>query len=90
MFASLDVNRDDQISKAEMKAFVDKVKAAKVEQVQEAVAEAIHQEEVKELIDQIWAIYDQDNSGQLSNAEMKTFVKEYLDKLGEGGRLPEK
>lgn len=90
MFAGLDVNHDDQISKAEMKAFVDKVKAAKVEEVQKAVAEAIHQEEVKELIDEIWAKYDQDHSGQLSNAEMKTFVKEYLDKLGEGGRLPEK
>jgi len=90
MFAVLDVNHDDQISKAEMKAFVDKVKAAKVEEVQKAVAEAIHQEEVKELIDEIWAKYDQDHSGQLSNAEMKSFVKEYLDKLGEGGRLPEK
>lgn len=90
MFAGLDVNHDDQISKAEMKAFVEKVKAAKIEQVQEAVAEAIHQEEVKELIDEVWAKYDQDHSGQLSNAEMKSFVKEYLDKLGEGGRLPEK
>ena len=34
MFAGLDVNHDDQISKAEMKAFIDKVKAAKVEDVQ--------------------------------------------------------
>jgi len=90
MFASLDVNHDDQISKAEKKAFVDKVRAAKVEDVQEAAAEIIHQEEVKELIDEIWAKYDQDKSGQLSNAEMKNFVKEYLDKLGEGSRLPEK
>jgi Ca2+-binding EF-hand superfamily protein len=90
MFAGLDVNHDDQISKAEMKAFIEKVKAAKVEDVQKAVAEVIQQEEVKDLIDEIWAKYDQDHSGQLSNAEMKSFVKEYLDKLGEGGRLPEK
>ena len=90
MFAGLDVNHDNQISKAEMKAFIEKIKAAKVEDVQQAVADIIHQEEVKELIDEIWAKYDQDHSGQLSNAEMKSFVKEYLDKLGEGGRLPEK
>ena len=90
MFAGLDVNHDDQISKAEMKAFIEKVKAAKIEDVQKAVAEVIQQEEVKDLIDEIWAKYDQDHSGQLSNAEMKSFVKEYLDKLGEGGRLPEK
>jgi len=34
----------------------------------------IHQEEVKELIDEIWVKYDKDNSGQLSKAEMKQFV----------------
>ena len=38
----------------------------------------IHQEEVKELIDEIWVTYDKDNSGQLSRTEMKQFVKEYL------------
>jgi len=45
---------------------------------------------VKELIDEIWANYDKDNSGQLSKAEIKPFVQEYLTKLGEGNRLPEK
>jgi Ca2+-binding EF-hand superfamily protein len=50
----------------------------------------IHQEEVKELIDEIWVKYDKDNSGQLSKAEMKQFVQEYLTKLGEADRLPEK
>ena len=45
---------------------------------------------MKELIDEIWASYDVDNSGQLSKAEMRTFVKEYLTKLGEADRLPEK
>ena len=49
-----------------------------------------NEEEKKELIDEIWAQYDKDNSGQLSKAEMKQFVKIYLDKLGEGERLPEK
>ena len=90
MFTSLDVNHDGQINKEEMKAFIDKVRATEVAQVQEAVAEAIHEEEKKELIDEIWAEYDKDHSGQLSNAEMKQFVKVYLDKLGEGQRLPEK
>ena len=45
---------------------------------------------MKELIDEVWATYDKDNSGKLSKAEMKFFVKEYLTKLGEGERLPEK
>ena len=90
MFTSLDVNRDGQINKEEMKAFIDKVRATKIADVQEAVAEIIHEEEKKELIDEIWAQYDKDNSGQLSKAEMKAFVKVYLDKLGEGDRLPEK
>ena len=49
----------------------------------------IHQEEVKELIDEIWSVYDKDHSGQLSKAEIKPFVTEYLHKLGEAGRLPE-
>jgi hypothetical protein len=31
--------------------------------VQKAVAEVIQQEEVKDLIDEIWAKYDQDHSG---------------------------
>ena len=47
-------------------------------------------EPVKELIDVIWEKYDRDHSGQLSNAEMRPFVQEYLHKLGEGDRLPEK
>ena len=41
------------------------------------------------MIDEIWAAYDKDNSGQLNKAEMKSFVKEYLTKLGEADRLPE-
>jgi Ca2+-binding EF-hand superfamily protein len=53
------------------------------------VANAIHQEEVKELIDEVWANYDKDHSGKLSKAEMKSFIKEYLTKLGEGSRLPD-
>ena len=90
MFASLDINQDGQINKAEMMAFIDKVRATSVNNVQEAIAEIIHEEEKNELIDQIWTQYDKDNSGQLSKAEMKQFVKVYLDKLGEGERLPEK
>lgn len=31
-----------------------------------------------ELIDEIWTAYDKDNSGQLSVAEMKSFVVAYL------------
>jgi DNA-binding transcriptional regulator YdaS (Cro superfamily) len=46
-----------------MKAFIDKIRATKVQDIQEAVAKEIHQEEVKELIDVIWAQYDKDNSG---------------------------
>jgi Ca2+-binding EF-hand superfamily protein len=42
------------------------------------------------IIDEIWAQYDKDNSGQLSKAEMKGFIMNYLDKIGEGARLPEK
>jgi Ca2+-binding EF-hand superfamily protein len=90
LFNSLDINHDGQINKEEMKAFIDKVRATKVADVQEAIAEIVHEEEKKELIDEIWAQYDKDNSGQLSKAEMKQFVKIYLDKLGEGERLPEK
>jgi Ca2+-binding EF-hand superfamily protein len=89
IFSSIDENSDGQISKAEMREFIEKVKATAVEDVKEAVAEMIQQEEVKELIDDIWALYDKDNSGQLSKAEMKPFIKEYLNKLGEGDRLPE-
>ena len=51
MFASLDENHDGQISKAEMKDFIEKVRGAEVVNIQEAVAEVIHQEEVKDLID---------------------------------------
>jgi Ca2+-binding EF-hand superfamily protein len=90
LFTSLDINHDGQINKEEMKAFIDKVRATKVADVQEAIADIVHEEEKKELIDEIWAQYDKDNSGQLSKAEMKQFVKIYLDKLGEGERLPEK
>jgi len=90
LFTSLDINHDGQINKEEMKAIIDKVRATKVADVQEAIAEIVHEEEKKELIDEIWAQYDKDNSGQLSKAEMKQFVKIYLDKLGEGERLPEK
>jgi Ca2+-binding EF-hand superfamily protein len=89
MFASLDENHDDQISKVEMRQFIEKVRATEIEQVKEAVAQIIHQEEVKELIDEIWAEYDTDKSGQLSKAEIKPFAKEYLTKLGEANRLPE-
>ena len=51
-----------------------------------------HQAQVPEkpLIDQIWETYDKDNSGMLSKNEMLAFVKEYLEKEGEGDRLPEK
>ena len=73
-----------------MQAFIDKVRATEVADVQQAIAEAVHEEEKKELIDEIWDQFDKDKSGQLSKAEMKEFVKAYLDKLGEGSRLPEK
>ena len=43
----------------------------------------------KELIDEIWELYDKDHSGALSKAEMRNFVKDYLSKLGEADRLPE-
>jgi len=46
-----------------MKAFIDKIRATKVEDIQKAVGDEIHQEEVKELIDEIWGQYDKDNSG---------------------------
>lgn len=88
MFASVDDNNDGQISKAEMKEFIDKIRATAVADVQEAVAEIIHEEEVKELIDEIWIEYDKDRSGLLSKAEMKAFVIAYLTKLGEESRLP--
>jgi Ca2+-binding EF-hand superfamily protein len=90
LFTSLDINHDGQINKEEMKAFIAKVRATKVSDVQEAIAEIVHGEEKKELIDEIWAQYDKDNSGQLSKAEMKGFIMNYLDKIGEGARLPEK
>ena len=98
MFASVDENGDGQISKAEMKDFIEKIRATEVADIQEAL---MGKDDVPDLnipkdatianiLEEIWAKYDQDHSGQLSNAEMKSFVKEYLDKLGEGGRLPEK
>lgn len=43
-----------------MKAFIEKIRATEVKDVQEAVAEEIKQ---IELIDQIWAEFDKDNSG---------------------------
>jgi Ca2+-binding EF-hand superfamily protein len=88
MFAKFDGNNDGQISKAEMKEFIEKVRATQVADIQEAVADMIHQEEVKELIDEIWVNYDKDNSGLLSKAEMKAFVIAYLTKFGEESRLP--
>lgn len=60
MFAKFDGNNDGQISKAEMKEFIEKVRATQISDIQEAVADMIHQEEVKELIDEIWANYDKD------------------------------
>ena len=75
------------INKAEMKAFIEHVRATKVQDIQEAVA---HQIKQTELIDEIWATYDKDNSGQLSASEMRSFVVAYLTKLGEANRLPEK
>lgn len=90
MFASIDENNDGQINKAEMKEFIDKIRATEVADVQEAVVQAVHQEEVKDLIDQIWSTYDKDNSGQLSKVEMKAFVVAYLIQVGEENRLPEK
>lgn len=90
IFATIDANQDGQINKAEMKEFIDKIRATEVADVQEAVVEAVHKEEVKELIDVIWADYDKDHSGQLSVAEMKAFVNAYLTKVGEADRLPEK
>ena len=63
LFNSIDINHDGQINKAEMKAFIDKIRATKVEDIQRALGDEIHQEEVKELIDEIWAKYDKDNSG---------------------------
>jgi Ca2+-binding EF-hand superfamily protein len=53
------------------------------------VEEAKEEEVVKELIDQVWDLYDKDNSGTLSKAETKAFVTEYLKSLGEHDRLPE-
>jgi Ca2+-binding EF-hand superfamily protein len=70
-----------------MKAFIDKIRATKVEDVQEAVAHEVKQ---TELIDEVWAAYDKDNSGQLSASEMRSFVVVYLTKVGEADRLPEK
>ena len=87
MFTSIDDNHDGQINKAEMKAFIEHVRATKVQDIQEAVAHEIKQ---NELIDEIWAAYDKDNSGQLSASEMRSFVVAYLTKLGEANRLPEK
>ena len=87
MFTSIDDNHDGQINKAEMKAFIERVRATKVQDIQEAIAHEIKQ---TELIDEIWAAYDKDNSGQLSASEMRTFVVAYLTKVGEANRLPEK
>ena len=87
MFTAIDDNHDGQINKIEMKAFIEKIRATEVKEVQEAVAHEIKQ---TELIDEIWAAYDKDNSGQLSTAEMKSFVIAYLTKVGEATRLPEK
>jgi len=46
-----------------MQAFIDKVRATEVADVQEAVVEAVHEEEKKELIDEIWDQFDKDKSG---------------------------
>jgi hypothetical protein len=59
MFASIDVNHDGQINKAEMLEFIQNVRATEVADVQEAIAEAVHEEEKKELIDEIWDQFDQ-------------------------------
>ena len=87
LFNSIDINQDGQINKAEMKAFIDKIRATKVQDIQEAVAHEVQQ---AELIDEIWATYDKDNSGQLSVSEMRNFIVAYLTKLGEADRLPER
>jgi Ca2+-binding EF-hand superfamily protein len=60
LFNSIDINHDGQINKAEMKAFIERVRATKVQDIQEAVAHEVQQ---NELIDEIWAAYDKDNSG---------------------------
>lgn len=52
LFNSIDINHDGQINKPEMKAFIEKIRATEVHDVQEAVAQEIKQ---IELIDEIWA-----------------------------------
>lgn len=42
MFAQIDENHDGQISKAEIKEFIQRVLATDIEHVAEAVAEIIH------------------------------------------------
>jgi len=41
LFSSIDDNHDGQINKAEMKAFIERVRATKVQEVVEAVAEEV-------------------------------------------------
>jgi hypothetical protein len=38
-----------------MKVFIERIRATEIHDIQEAVAEEIHKEEVRELIDEIWA-----------------------------------
>ncbi len=47
IFATIDENHDGQISKPEMKEFIEKIRATEVADIQEAVADAVHKEEVK-------------------------------------------
>jgi len=96
MFASVDENGDGQISKAEMKDFIEKIRATEVADIQEALMgkddvpdlNIPKEATIANILEEIWAKYDTDKNGTLNKSEAKVFVKEYLLKLGEADRLP--
>lgn len=84
IFAELDGDANGKISPEEMTHYIEKVRATEASKHEEAVATT-----PKEIIDEVWEQFDKDNSGALSRAETRNFVKVYLMKVGEGERFPE-
>lgn len=80
IFKDLDEDGNGKITPAEMKDFIEKIRAT------EAI---IDNAEQQDFLDIVWEEFDKDRSGTLSRPETRNFVKAYLIKVGKGEEFPE-
>ena len=80
IFKDMDEDGNGKITPAEMKEFIEKIRATEAK---------IDEGDQNQAIDIIWDEFDKDRTGTLTRAETRNFVKAYLIKVGEGERFPE-